>query len=98
MQAITTHALPATGHRGACLRARCAAATLLVPWDHAMGGPLSETTGQHLAAARAMVTQLVAKHGAEVWGGTWVGACMYSDDYCWVRATPTTPEDLHFTV
>lgn len=85
MQGIMTVAVPATAQRGACVRARCTAHSMLVPWDHALGGMGSDQATQHKAAAKALVAWLVSRHGAKLWGGVWIGGSLHNGDYCWVR-------------
>jgi hypothetical protein len=58
-QAITTRFIAPTNHRGARIKARAAAGSVIVSWDYALNAD-----DNHRAAAKA----LAEKFG---WGGTW---------------------------
>lgn len=60
-QAIETRFVPPTNHRGARVRVRCAARSMLVSWDHSLG-----VDGNHDAAAKALAERLG-------WRGSWHG-------------------------
>jgi hypothetical protein len=64
MQAILTQYLPATNFKGSRVKATCQAKSKTLHWDHALN--IDEN---HMAAARALATDLGWNYGPWVGGG-----------------------------
>lgn len=81
-QAITTRFLRPTSFRGARVRAKAAATTIIVSWDYSLNEPENHT--------------VAAKQLAELmgWAGLWVGGSLPSEDgYAFVTRLNNTSLD-----
>lgn len=74
MQAIQTKYFGPTNHRGARIKAICAAASVTVPYDHALS-----VVENHIAAADVLLRRLD-------WSGRWVAGGLSDGSYAHVKA------------
>jgi hypothetical protein len=74
-QAIVTHRLAPTNHRGTRVKATCEAGTVTIAWDHALN--LQEN---HRAAARALLFKLKWRDSRHYGGGLPYGGYVFVDD------------------
>lgn len=76
MQAITTKFIGPTNHRGSRIRAKCAAKTIYVPYEHALSEDMN-----HSSAAECLVEAMEW----QTWFGKMIGGSLpNSEGYCFV--------------